>query len=95
MKRRIAFFVITALIAMLIVILINSALKKKQETIEALRNSQTMVVVAASALQPGARLSLGNTKLATWPRDTAPPGAFNNPREVAGRIVRQPLVSRL
>lgn len=92
MKRRVIFFAVTIVISMLIVMLFNAALRTKQATIEALRSVQTEIVVAARALAPGSTLDSANIRLATWPRASLPPGAFSNPQEVAGRVVRQSLV---
>jgi len=92
MKRRLIFFVITAVIAMLIVMLINSALRTKQATIEALRHGQVEIVVAARTLPAGSTLDSASTRLALWPRASLPPGAFNNVREIQGRIVKQSVV---
>ena len=89
MKRRLIFFLITAVIAMLIVILINSALKTKQATIEALQHGRAEIVVAARNLTPGATIDPASVKMAAWPREDLPPGALSDPEQAQGRVVKQ------
>ena len=75
---------ITAVIAMLIVILINSALKTKQATIEALQHGRAEIVVAARNLTPGTTIDPASVKIAAWPREDLPPGALSDPRPGSG-----------
>jgi pilus assembly protein CpaB len=92
MKRRLIFFVITALIAVLIVMLINSALKNKQATIEALQHGQAQIVVAARSLSPGYVVDAPSLKLAAWPRDQLPPGAVTDTHQVEGQVIKQDVI---
>jgi pilus assembly protein CpaB len=92
MKRRLIFFLVTALIATLIVMLINSALKTKQATIEALQHGRAEIVVAARDLTPGSTIDAASVKLAPWPREVLPPGALNDVQQVDGQIVKQDVV---
>jgi pilus assembly protein CpaB len=77
---------------MLIVFLVSSALRTKQATIEALRNDQTNIVVAARLLPMGATLDATNTRLATWPRANIPSETFSTLHEVVGRVVKESIV---
>jgi pilus assembly protein CpaB len=101
MRRRLIFFLITAVIAVLIVVLVNSALKTKQATIEALQHGRTQIVVAARNLMPGNTIDATSMKLAAWPRDELPPGALSDPKQAQGRIVKlgvmqnQPIVAAM
>lgn len=92
MKRRVIFFLITALIAVLIVTLINSALKTKQSTIEALQHGRVEIVVAARNLSPGNLVDAASVKLAAWPRDDLPQGAITNANQAEGQIVKQGVI---
>jgi pilus assembly protein CpaB len=92
MKRRLVFFLITALIAVLVVMLINSALKTKQATIDALQHGQSAIVVAARSLPAGSVVDGASLKLATWPRDSLPPGSFTDSSLVEGRVLKQGVV---
>src|SRR5690349_9462473 len=92
MKRRLVFFLITALIAVLIVMLISSALKNKQATIEALQHGQVQIVVAARNLTPGSMLDASSVKPVAWPRDNLPPGALSDVKPAQGQIVKQDVV---
>jgi pilus assembly protein CpaB len=89
MKRRLIFFLITAVIAMLIVMLINSALKTKQATIEALQHGQAQIVVAARDLPPGSTIDAGSVKLVAWPRKDLPPGALSDAKPLEGEVVKR------
>jgi pilus assembly protein CpaB len=89
MKRRLIFFMITAVIAVLIVILINGALKTKQATIEALQRGRTQIVVAARNLAPGSAIDGASLKLATWPREALPLGALYDPKQAQAQVVKQ------
>jgi pilus assembly protein CpaB len=92
MKRRLLFFLITALIAVLIVILINTALKTKQATIETLQHGQVQIVVAARSLSPGNIVDAASIKLAEWPRDYIPPGALTDTTRVQGHVIKQSVI---
>jgi pilus assembly protein CpaB len=92
MKRRLIFFLITSFIAVLIVMLISSALKTKQAIIETLQHGQMQIVVAARSLSPGNVIDAASTKLAAWPRDNLPPGAITDTRRVQGQIAKQDVI---
>jgi pilus assembly protein CpaB len=93
MRRRLIFFLITALISVLIVMLINSALKSKQATIEALQHGQVGIVVAGRTLSPGDVLDAASVKLAAWPRDTLPAGALTDPKQAQGQVAKQDVIA--
>jgi pilus assembly protein CpaB len=92
MKRRLIFFMITALIAVLIVMLINSALKTKQKAIEALQHGQVQIAVAAQALPLGKVVDAAGVKLVAWPRDNLPPGAITDLHQVRGQVLKQNVI---
>src|SRR5690348_8618368 len=92
MKRRLIFFLITALIAVLVVMLINSALKTKQATIDALQHKQSPIVVAARSLPAGSVVDRASLRLAAWPRDSLPSGSFTDSSLVEGRVLKQDVV---
>jgi pilus assembly protein CpaB len=89
MKRRLMFFMITAVIAMLIMMLINSALRTKQATIEALQHGRAEIVIAARNLEPGSGIDSASVKLAAWPREDLPPGALSDPQQAVGQVLKQ------
>jgi pilus assembly protein CpaB len=92
MVRRLIFFLITAFIAVLIVVLINSALKTKEARIQALQHGQMQIVVAARSLAPGNVLEASNVKLAAWPRDHLPPGAVTSTDQVQGQVLKEGVI---
>jgi pilus assembly protein CpaB len=92
MIRRLIFFLITALIAVLMMMLINSALRSKQATIEALQHGRTDIVVAARNLTPGTAIDATSVKLVPWPREALPPGALSDPKQVQGQVTTQSVI---
>jgi pilus assembly protein CpaB len=92
MRRRLIFFLITALISVLIVMLINSALKSKQATIEALQHGQVEIVVAGRSLSPGQVLDASSVKLAAWPRDNLPAGALTDLKQAQDQVAKHDLI---
>src|SRR5215472_17265067 len=89
MKRRLTFVLITALIALLIVTLINGALKTKQSAIDALRRGRVEIAVATHDLKPGSTIDSASVRLAGWSREDLPAGAMSDLRQVEGRITKQ------
>ena len=89
MKRRLIFFLITAMIAILIMVLVNSALQTKQAAIEAFQHGQAEIVVAARILAPGSAIDASSVKLTRWPREDLPPGALSDLKQAQGQIVKQ------
>ncbi len=92
MRRRFIFFAIAAVIAMLLVVLINSALRTKQAAIEELQRGQAMIVIATKSLNPGTVIESGNVTVAPWPRQHLPQGAFTSADQVVGKLVKQAIV---
>lgn len=72
--------------------LINSALKNKQATIEALQHGQVEIVVAGRSLSPGDVLDPASVKLAAWPRDDLPAGALTDPKQTEGQVAKQDVI---
>ena len=69
--------------------LINSALKSKQATIEALQHGQVQIVVAARTLSPGDVLDNSSVRFAAWPRDNLPTGVLTDPKQAQGQVAKQ------
>jgi len=81
----------TVVLGIAAALLVRSALKGRDARIQALRDSTVYVVVAARALAPGEMVDAAALKLAAWPRDNVPPGAFNDLQAVTGKVVRNSL----
>jgi pilus assembly protein CpaB len=90
-SRRLIFFLFTAAVALVAAFLVHSALKSKEESIEALRQKTVVVVAATRDLSPGERIDASALKLISWPRDQVPPGAFTDFQAVAGRVAKTSL----
>ncbi len=99
MSRRLIFFLFTIVLALVLALMVRSALKSKEAKIQALRQSTVYIVVAAHALSPGNTVDTAALKLVAWPRDLMPPGAFTSLEAVTGKVVKnslsvdQPLVA--
>jgi pilus assembly protein CpaB len=62
--------------------LVHAYLKKQTA-----RKLESMVVATASKDMPiGAKLDLAQLKLATWPKDSLPPGYFTDAKSLVGRV---------
>ncbi len=72
------------------VILVNKWLSSQNPTVAMERSSESVplaqIVVAASDLSIGSRLTAENLTLSRWPRTSVPKGAFENIEEVEGRV---------
>ena len=91
MSRRLIFFLFTLAVALAGALLVRSALRSKDASIRALRQSTVYVVVAARALSPGETVDSAGLKMVAWPREQMPPGAFIDPAGVIGKVVRNSL----
>lgn len=91
MNQRLIFFLLTVVLALTAALLVRSALKSKEAKIQALRQNTAYIVVAAHRLSPGTTLDSTALKLAPWPRDQVPPGAFTDFRAVTGKVVKDSL----
>ncbi len=89
MSRRLLFFLFTAVLGLTGALLVHNALKSKEAKIAALKLNTVRIVVAAHALSPGDTIDASSLRMASWPRDDAPPGAFTDFQTVTGRIVKQ------
>ena len=72
------------------VILVNKWLSGQNPTVAVERSSENIplaqIVVAASDLNIGSRLTEENLSLSKWPRSNIPKGAFENIEDVEGRV---------
>ena len=91
MSRRLIFFLFTLAVALAGALLVRSALRSKDASIQALRQSTVYVVVAARALSPGETVDSAGLKMVAWPREQMPPGAFIDLAGVIGKVVRNSL----
>ena len=88
MRRRLTFFVFTTVIAMVAAFLVRSALKGKEAKIEALRQSNVPILVAAKSLSAGDTLDAASVTLESWPRDHLPAGALTSSNAALGKVVK-------
>jgi pilus assembly protein CpaB len=99
MSRRLIFFLFTIVLALVLALMVRSALKSKEAKIQALRQSTVYIVVAVHALSPGDTVDSAALRLVAWPRDLMPPGAFTSLEGLTGKVVKnslsvnQPLVA--
>ena len=92
MKQRITYLLFAGALAVLATMLVHSAIKSKDASIEALRHGTVSVVLASRALLPGTKLDSSSIKLAPWPREILPPGAFTDQQAVLGKVVKTTLI---
>jgi pilus assembly protein CpaB len=60
---------------------------KRQAAVQSpIKEKSTIVVVAKTAVGPISLLSAGQLKMDVWHQEKAPPGSFDNPEQVVGRV---------
>jgi pilus assembly protein CpaB len=93
------FAVLAAMAAVLAAVIVFSALKKREAEVQRALASSVPIVVAAHDLPLGAKIGPNAIKLARWPRDSIPPGAFTDPQPLmndyvkSGFVANEPIVS--
>ena len=55
-------------------------------------NATTRIVVAATDINLGQRIGPDFLKVAEWPSDSVPPGAFTDVRKLDGRVIKESLL---
>jgi pilus assembly protein CpaB len=93
MKRPVIFVALAGLAAMLASVVVYSALKKREAEVQRAMAKTVYIVVAASDLSLGTKIDPGELKLVRWSADAIPEGAFTNPGQVAGAIVKNEFVA--
>ncbi len=91
MSRRLLFFLFTAALALMAALLVRSALKSKEASIQALQHNTVRILVAARALAVGERVDASALRLVSWPREHVPPGAVDDLQAAVGKIVKRSL----
>lgn len=56
-------------------------------------SATTKVVVASSDINLGQRVSRDYLKLVDWPSNSVPPGSFNDPQKLDGRVIKESMIS--
>src|SRR5688572_3030930 len=68
-------------------------MKSRIEAVEAEKRSGVQVVVAASEISFGQKISADHLKTVGWPRDSIPEGVFHSTADVVGKVANQKLVA--
>ena len=55
-------------------------------------NATTKIVVAATDINLGQRIGPDFLKVAEWPSDSVPPGAFTDVQKLDGRVIKESLL---
>ncbi len=91
MKRKaaIVFLVMALALGGVVAWLATTWLKNQSRmAVDRTRIKTTTVVVARSYIPQGLRLARGDLKVVRFPKASVPPGAFNSPKRVYGRVLR-------
>lgn len=100
MRRPTIFLMLAVVAAFLAAVVVFSALRTREAQMEKAMAQTLDIVVASRDLGLGDRLDLGDVKLARWPRDSIPEGAFTDPAAVVNSYAKielvpgQPIVRR-
>ena len=81
-KRALVVMAVAILFGLTAVVLASSWLLRQPST------SSGQIVVAAADVSLGQRLTPEMVKLAEWPADSVPKGAFADPQKLAGRVLK-------
>jgi len=92
MRRPAIFFLLAAVAAMLVSLVVYSSLKKKDEEMARVLAGTMPIVVAAHDIAVGAKIDAGALKLARWPRNALPPAAITDPNSALGSVARSEFV---
>ena len=68
-------------------------MKSRMEAVEAEKRAGIQVVIAATEIPFGQRITAEHLKTTGWPRDSIPPGAFHTTAEVVGKVANQKIVA--
>lgn len=88
MRKRVVFFVFSAITALTAAILVYSALKANERRIQALNSLNINIAVAAVDVPPGTILNEAEIKMAFWPRNQLPEGVTTDPRTLIGKVTK-------
>jgi pilus assembly protein CpaB len=87
-RRTIIFITLAAVGSLLAAVVVFSALKKREADVQRAMAHTAQVVVAAHAIPLGAKLQVGDLKLARWSRDSVPEGSFSDPEAAVGAFAK-------
>jgi len=77
-RRSVIFVMLAAAAAVLAAIIVFSALERREAEVESALSKSMEIVVAARELPLGTKLDQSCLKVARWPRDSIPEGAFSD-----------------
>jgi pilus assembly protein CpaB len=92
MRRPVVFAMIAAFAATLAVLVVYSALEKREVELRKAVANSVEIAVAARELPLGTRIEPGAMRMVHWSRDSLPAGAVTEPQSVMNNIVRAPFV---
>lgn len=92
MRRPLGFFILAGTAAMLAALVVYSALQRREAELMRAKLGTTEIVVAARALPLGSKLEPDSVKLARWPRETLPAGAFTDTQAVMNAYAKSTFV---
>lgn len=67
-------------------------MKSRMEAVEAEKRSGVQVVVAATEISFGQKITAANTRTIGWPRDSQPEGTVHDPADVIGKVANQKIL---
>ncbi len=88
MRKRVVFFVFSAVTALTAAIMVYSALKAYERRIQALNSLNISIAVAAVDVPSGTILNEAVIKMAPWPRNELPEGVTTDPRTLIGKVAK-------
>src|ERR1700728_490770 len=92
MRRPFVFVSLALFLALVVAMVVYSALKKREAEVQAARLQSVDIIVAARELSIGSKIDENAVKTVRWSRDSLPPGAFTDASGVIGKYTKSSFV---
>lgn len=92
MKKTLLPLLVAVLLGLGAAVFAKNWMKARIEAVEAEKRQGVQVVVAATEIAFGEKITLEKVRTVGWPRDSIPDGVFNDSAQVVGKIANQKLV---
>jgi pilus assembly protein CpaB len=92
MRRPFVFVSLALFLALVVAMVVYSALKKREAEVQAARLQSVDIIVAARELGIGNKIDENAVKTVRWSRDSLPPGAFTDASGVLGKYTKSSFV---
>jgi pilus assembly protein CpaB len=92
MRRPFVFVSLALFLALVVAMVVYSALKKREAEVQEARLQSVNIIVAARELSIGNKIDENSVKSVRWSRDSLPPGAFTDASALIGKYTKSSFV---